>query len=215
METKLTKTQLFMIEQIKLAIKKEKENYKKANDSEKFKVKLKLKNLEEQLKRAQQPFERTEKEKELINKIANNVKENAEIMKGKKIEGDRSDRPLTSKEEFEHGISMFIEEVGNRKTQLEKDIATQKGILEILENHEFVGDEASYKAEIAGRKNIVAQMEMSLELFNERLSENEEVTKWALENYDNISKLNKFLNNPLKLKDYEDYVIEKRKRFNV
>lgn len=207
--------QEFMIEKIEEAIKEQNELLKKANDSEKPKIRIKISKLEKQLENAKKPVVRTEKEKELIDKIANKVKENAEVITGNKIEGDRADKQLTSKEEFEHGVSMFIEEIKLRKEQLLKDISTQEGIVKLLEEHEPIGDENSYKAEIQGRKNILGQMKMSLELFDDRINTNEEIVKWALENYDNISKLNTFLNNPLKLKDYEDYVAEKRKKFNV
>lgn len=207
--------QEFMIEKIKEAIKEQKELLKKANDSEKPKIRIKLNNLEKQLENAKKPVVRTEKEVELINKIANKVKENAEVITGNKIEGDRSDKELTSKEEFEHGVSMFIEEIKLRKEQLLKDISTQEGIVKLLEEHEPIGDENSYKAEVQGRKNILGQMKMSLELFEDRINTNDEMVKWALENYENISKLNTFLNNPLKLKDYEEYVAEKRKKFGV
>lgn len=207
--------QEFMIEKIEEAIKEQNELLKKANDSEKPKIRIKISKLEKQLENAKKPVVRTEKEKELIDKIANKVKENAEVITGNKIEGDRADKQLTSKEEFEHGVSMFIEEIKLRKEQLLKDISTQEGIVKLLEEHEPIGDENSYKAEIQGRKNILGQMKMSLELFDDRINTNEEIVKWALDNYDNISKLNTFLNNPLKLKDYEDYVAEKRKKFNV
>lgn len=207
--------QEFMIGKIEEAIKEQNELLKKASDSDKPKIRIKISKLEKQLENAKKPVVRTEKEKELIDKIANKVKENAEVITGNKIEGDRADKPLTSKEEFEHGVSMFIEEIKLRKEQLLKDISTQEGIVKLLEEHEPIGDENSYKAEIQGRKNILGQMKMSLELFNDRIDTNEDIVKWALENYDNISKLNTFLNNPLKLKDYEDYVAEKRKKFNV
>lgn len=207
--------QEFMIEKIEEAIKEQNELLKKANDSEKPKIRIKISKLEKQLENAKKPVVRTEKEKELIDKIANKVKENAEVITGNKIEGDRADKQLTSKEEFEHGVSMFIEEIKLRKEQLLKDISTQEGIVKLLEEHEPIGDENSYKAEIQGRKNILGQMKMSLELFDDRINTNEEIVKWSLDNYDNISKLNTFLNNPLKLKDYEDYVAEKRKKFNV
>ena len=207
--------QEFMIEKIEEAIKEQNELLKKANDSEKPKIRINISKLEKQLENAKKPVVRTEKEKELIDKIANKVKENAEVITGNKIEGDRADKQLTSKEEFEHGVSMFIEEIKLRKEQLLKDISTQEGIVKLLEEHEPIGDENSYKAEIQGRKNILGQMKMSLELFDDRINTNEEIVKWALDNYDNISKLNTFLNNPLKLKDYEDYVAEKRKKFNV
>lgn len=207
--------QEFMISKINDAIKEQKKLLKKASDSEKPRIRIKISNLEKQLENAKKPVVRTEKEIELINKIANKVKENAEVITGNKIEGDRSDKELTSKEEFEHGISMFIEEIKLRKEQLLKDISTQEGIVKLLEDHEPIGDENSYKAEVAGRKNILGQMKMSLELFEDRINTNDEIVKWALENYENISKLNIFLNNPLKLKDYEEYVAEKRNKFNV
>lgn len=207
--------QQFMIKQIEKTIKETQELLKHANDSEKPKIRIKLVNLEKQLENAKKPVVRTEKEKELINKITEKVKENAEVITGNKIEGDRADKPLTSKEEFEHGVSMFIEEIKIRKEQLLKDISTQEGIVKLLEEHEPIGDENSYKAEVQGRKNILGQMKMSMELFDDRISTNEEIVKWALDNYDNISKLNTFLNNPLKLKDYEDYVAEKRKKYNI
>lgn len=213
-DQQLTKTQLFMIEQIEKFIKEEKLKLKKASDSDKPKIRIKIKQLETQLEQAKKPFERTEDEKKLIDSIANKVKGNVEIMTGKKIEGDRADKPLTSKEEFEHGISMFLEEIALRREQIIKTLEVQKGIVKILEEHEPIGDEKEYKDEIASRKNIIAQMEMSLDLFNDRI-ENSGIQEWAFENYDKLSELNKFLNNPLKLKDYEDYVAELKKKYNV
>ena len=213
--TELTNIQKFMIGKIKEEITKTNKALKSAQDvSEKFKLKKKLENLKEQLANAQKPFERTEKEKELINKMAENVKKNAEVTSGVKIEGDRSDKPLTSKEEFEHGMSMFIQEVEHRREQLLKDMSTQEGIIKLLENHEPVGDEDAYKAEIAARKNIYKQMQMSLELFDDRIREKDEVQKWALDNYEFISRLNIWLNNPLRLKDYEDYEENIKSKYN-
>lgn len=206
----LTKTQLFMIEQIEKTIERERERLEKADYKKKPEIRKKIENLKLQLEKAKQPFERTEEEKKLIEKIAENVKENIEVS-APNIEGDRSDKPLTSKEEFEYGMKMFIDEVKHRKEQLEKDLATQEGIVSILEQHEPVGDEQSYKNEISTRKNIISQMKMSLDLFNDRLAE-DEIQIWALDNYDNLSRLNTYLNNPLKLKDYEDYVEELRKK---
>lgn len=213
MENKLTDTQLFMIEQIKKAIAQEEELLKKAGDGEKPKHRIRLAQLHEQLEKASTPFERTEEEKELIEKIANKVKENVEVSAGKKIEGDRADKPLTSKEEFEHGMSLFIEEVARRKEELEKTLVVYEGIYEKLAVMETIGDEKIFNEELKSRKNIIAQIKMSLELFNDRLAESEEVQKWALDNYDNISKLNKYLNNPLRLKDYEEYETTLRKKY--
>lgn len=213
MENKLTDTQLFMIEQIKKAIAQEEELLAKAGDGDKPRHRIKLKQLNEQLEKASTPFERTEEEKELINKMAEKIKENVEVSAGKKIEGDRADRPLTSKEEFEHGMSLFIEEVARRKEELEKTLVVYEGIYEKLSALETIGDEKIFNEELKSRKNIIAQIKMSLELFEDRLAESEEVQKWALDNYENISKLNKYLNNPLRLKDYEEYEAELRKKY--
>lgn len=208
----LTKTQEFMIGQIEKALKDEKAKLKKANDSEKFKIRLKIKNLEQQLENAKKPFKRTEKEKQLINKIAGRVKENTEIMAGAKIEGDRADKPLTSKEEFEHGMSMFLLEVKNRKEQLAKDITVQETVVAVLENG--LNDHPEIKDDVESRKNIVAQMKMSMKLFEDRIA-GAEIQKWALDNYEMLSKLNTWLNNPLKLKDYEDYATALRNEFDI
>ena len=213
MENKLTDTQLFMIEQIKKAIAHEEELLKEEGDGEKPKHRIRLTQLHEQLEKASTPFERTEEEKELIEKIAKNVKENVEVSTGKKIEGDRADKPLTSKEEFEHGLSLFIEEVGRRKEELEKTLVVYENIYNKLADMKIEGDEKIVSEELKSRKNIIAQIKMSLELFNDRLAESAEVEKWALDNYDNISKLNKYLNNPLRLKDYEEYETALRKKY--
>ena len=213
MENKLTDTQLFMIEQIKKAIAHEEELLKKAGDGEKPKHRIRMTQLHEQLEKASTPFERTEEEKELIEKIAKNVKENVEVSTGKKIEGDRADKPLTSKEEFEHGLSLFIEEVGRRKEELEKTLVVYENIYNKLADMKIEGDEKIVSEELKSRRNIIAQIKMSLELFNDRLAESAEVEKWALDNYDNISKLNKYLNNPLRLKDYEEYETALRKKY--
>ena len=214
MENNLTKTQLFMIEKIEEAIKKEEELLSKAGSSDKPRHQLKLKQLNDQLKEAKKPFTRSEDEKALINKIANKVKGNVEIMTGKKIEGDRSDKPLTSKEEFEHGVSMFLEEINLRREQLLKTIPVHEGIIKMLEDHDPIGDEEEYKSEILARKNILSQMKMSLELFEDRIRDSG-IQEWAFENYDKLSELNKFLNNPLKLKDYEEYAVELKKKYNL
>lgn len=201
----LTETQKFMIEKINEAIKHEEEKLKKAKDNEKFKIRLKLKQLNEQLEKAKTPFERTPEEIERINGMINKVKENVEVQTGNRIEGDRSDKQMSSKDEFQYGITMFINEVKKRREQLLKTIPVQEGILELLESHEPIGDEKEYSEEIKSRKNIVAQAKMALELFDDRIKNEQEVITWALENYENISKLNRFLNNPLGLKDYIEY----------
>ena len=205
MKKELTETNKFMIEKINEKKKNEEEKLKKANDSEKFKIRLRIKQLNEQLEKAKTPFERTPEEVERINKMIDNVKENVEVQAGNKIEGDRSDKQMSSKDEFQYGITMFINEVKKRREHLLKTIPVQEGILELLENHEPVGDEKEYAEEIKSRKNIVSQAKMALELFDDRIKNEQEVITWALENYENISKLNRFLNNPLGLKDYIEY----------
>ena len=82
-----------------------------------------------------------------------------------------------------------------------------------LADMKIEGDEKIVSEELKSRRNIIAQIKMSLELFNDRLAESAEVEKWALDNYDNISKLNKYLNNPLRLKDYEEYETALRKKY--
>lgn len=211
--SELTKTQLFMIEQINMAIEQERANLEKADYKKRPEIRKKIENLKLQLQKASQPFERTEEEKKLIDNIVEKVEENAEVSKVA-IEGARADKPLTSKEEFEHGIKAFIEEVENRKAQLEKDLATQEGILKLLKESEPVGDATSFKDEIETREHIVRQLRMSMKLFEDRLAETE-IQQWALDNYENISRLNTFLNNPLKLKDYEDYITSLTKEFEV
>ena len=76
----LTQTQIFMIGKINEAIADVKTKMKTANDAEKPKLRIRLKQLEDQLENAKKPVHRTEKEKELINKMADKIKENASKM---------------------------------------------------------------------------------------------------------------------------------------
>lgn len=204
MEQKLTQTQLFMIEQINKAIEEVKEKIKKANDAEKPKLRIRLKQLEEQLENASKPFERTEKEKELINKMAENVKENAEVITGDKIEGDRSDKKLTSREELRYKLTSFLNDTKNKIVELKKVLAVQQEVLDVLSKHEAVSEEKLFEQNVKQIKDNIVMLKVSLRSMEDRVN-NAGIIDEIDNNYEFLKRVNIFLGNVLGLSDYQEY----------
>lgn len=202
--TELTPTQVFMIEKINEAIKEIKGRIKKASDSEKPTLRFRLKQLEEQLENAKKPVHRTEKEKEIIENMTRKIKENAEVVAGDKIEGTRSDKKLTGREDLKYKLTAYINDNKNKIVELKKVLAVQEEVLKTLENHEPASEETIYKQNVAQIKDNIIRLKISLKSMEERVA-NEKFVDEIDANYEFVRKLNIFLGNVLGLADYEEY----------
>lgn len=208
MEQELTNTQLFMIEKIGEEITKVKKMIKKASDSDKPKLRIRLKQLEEQLENAKKPVHRTEKEKEMIDNMAKNVLKNTQIEKGLKIEGDRSDKKLTSEEEFAYKLGEYLENNKNQIVELQKVIAVRKEVYETLLAHKPVSEETAYAQNLNQIKEDIVKLTVAVKSMQDRVEVGEDFIKEIRDNYQFVSKLNRFLGNPLGLSDYGEYAEE-------
>lgn len=206
----LTQTQIFMIGKINEAIADVKTKMKTANDAEKPKLRIRLKQLEDQLENAKKPVHRTEKEKELINKMADKIKENADVVAGDKIEGTKSDTKLTPKEDFKYKLTAYVNDNKNKIVELKKVIAVQEEVLQTLEAHEPVSEEPLYKQNVNQIKDNILKLKVSVKSMEDRVN-NAGIIEEVIENYDLIKRFNIFLGNVLGLADYEEYAEEIKK----
>lgn len=214
----LTPTQLRMAERIGNEIKKSEQALKTASGEEKNAIEERLNMLKAQYVKATTPFIRTSREKQLIDKIADSVKENASTVAGTKVAGDRSDKKLSSKDNFKYAVEMYIKEIENRLAPMKKELAAQEYILNILTANEEIAEEFRevFGREVEFKKNMISQLKMNIKLFEERLElYNSGVFDWAINNYDDLSKLNVLLNDPLHLPDFEEYMSCRKKEFEI
>ncbi|MEG1565394.1 MAG: hypothetical protein RR342_01465 [Bacilli bacterium] len=200
----LTDTQKFMIEQIKKTIVETKSNWKHASDSEKPFYRMKIANLEKQLENASKPFKRTKKEEEIINQMAKKIKNNAEVENGTKIEGDRADKKLTSAEDFKYKLGTYINNNIAKIVELEKGIAVQEEVLITLKAHTPASEEPMYAENIRQIEENIVKLKIAVTSMKERVEEKEFVDE-IIKNYEFVSRMNRFLGNPLGLADYEEY----------
>lgn len=171
----------------------------------------KLININNQIRKAKQPVVMTPEKEAAIDKLIKNIEANAEITQVEAPEVSSAEE-MSSKDEFQYSLNSYVEEMKASIPDMEKQLAVQKLILENMENfHPFEDkyDISLYNADIETRRNIVEQLETTIQVVKKRIElAQQNLVGWAMDNYEMLSKFNFFVNNSLKLKDYEDYIKE-------
>lgn len=207
----LTKTQQFMIEQINKEIEKTKKSIVDANEKDKNKYRMRIAELNRQLENAKKPINRSEKDKELINKMIQHIQNNTEIEDPIVIEGDRSDKPMTSRDEFRYKLLRFVNENKNKIVELNKAIAVQQEVYNVLSRYEPVSEENMYRQNVTEIYNNIVKLKVAMKSMQERVDIGDKIIKEIDDNYELISRINRFLGNVIVLKDYEEYAEQLKK----
>lgn len=136
--------------------------------------------------------------------MAEKVKENAEVVAGDKIEGTRSDKKLTGKEDLKYKLTAYVNDNKNKIVELNKVIAVQEEVLNTLLAHEPASEENLYKQNVTQIKDNILKLKVSVKSMEDRVK-NAAIVDEIIDNYAFISKVNIFLGNVLGLADYEEY----------
>ena len=200
----LNPTQKLMVAAIEQEMEKTRNLLKKAkNDTEAKKLRARLANLKQQWENAHIPVHRTPEEIKKIDEIVKNVEENAEVVSAE-IEGDRSDKKLTPKEEFEYRLKTYVTDMKNRVVEAKKAAALYKEVSAVLNGRESFCEETMYKGFVSNVTKQCEAIDKSLATMENRIAHSDEMIKLCMENFDMLEKINSFLNNPLNLPGFEN-----------
>lgn len=122
----------------------------------------------------------------------------------------REDGTLKPIAEFKYSVQNYMDAVVKQKAQLEKDIASQEYIIEVLEKAK---EESGYKVEIErdldSRRKILEDAKIAIQTMADRIElYNTGVLDRILSEYELVLELNTLLNNPLNLLEYQERLIE-------
>lgn len=199
----LNPTQKMMIKAIEEEIYKTRALIEKSKDDrEAKKLRLRLANLKKQWDNAHTTVHRTPEEIKKIEEIVKNVKDNAEVVSAE-IEGDRSDKKLTPKEEFEYRLKTYVTDMKNRVVEAKKAAALYKEVSAVLKGREPFCEENMYKGFVDNISKQCGAIDKSLATMEGRIASSDEMIKLCMENFEMLEKINSFLNNPLNLPGFE------------
>lgn len=153
---------------------------------------------------ASQPVDNTPERVDAIDKFINSIEIEVDMPETE----DR--KPITDYDIFVSTLTNYREKLAEHNQVLEDQLACTKDILNLMEayleelNPNEVSDALSQRIE--SERKIKDDLTVALECNTERLAYAEEICKKILANYDLLSDINFFLNNPLNMPDYEERV---------
>lgn len=153
---------------------------------------------------ASQPVDNTPERVEAIDKFINNIEIEVDMPQAV----DRS--PITSYDIFVSSLTHYQEKLAEHNKVLNDQLACTKDILNLMEAYTEELDENEISDALSQRieseRKIKDDLTVALDCNNERLDYAEEICNKIIANYDLLSDINFFLNNPLGMPDYEERV---------
>lgn len=153
---------------------------------------------------ASQPVENTPERLEAIDKFIKNIEIEVDMPEAKEA------KQITSFDVFVSNINNYIDKLIEHNEVLKEQLDCESTILDLLEAYqdEMAKGEISdaFLARIENSKKIKDDLTVAADCNTERLTMAADMKDKIIENYQLISDINFFMNNPLNLPDYEERV---------
>lgn len=153
---------------------------------------------------ASQPVENTPERLEAIDKFIKNIEIEVDMPEAKEA------KQITSFDVFVSNINNYIDKLIEHNEVLKEQLDCESTILDLLEAYqdEMAKGEISdaFLARIENSKKIKDDLTVAADCNTERLTMAADMKDKLVENYQLISDINFFMNNPLNLPDYEERV---------
>lgn len=153
---------------------------------------------------ASQPVENTPERLEAIDKFIKNIEIEVDMPEAKEA------KQITSFDVFVSNINNYIDKLIEHNEVLKEQLDCESTILDLLEAYqdEMAKGEISdaFLARIENSKKIKDDLTVAADCNTERLTMAADMKDKLIENYQLVSDINFFMNNPLNLPDYEERV---------
>lgn len=154
---------------------------------------------------ASQPVENTPERVAAIDKFIKNIEVEVDIPKAE--EG----HTITSKDVFVSNIDSYIQKLEEHSEVLKTQLECESAILELFEEYMVELDSSdmiydAFKQRVESTRKLKDDLTVAAECNAERLNVATDMRDKLINNYEFISDINFFMNNPLNMPDYDERV---------
>lgn len=154
---------------------------------------------------ASQPVENTPERVAAIDKFIKNIEVEVDIPKAE--EGHK----ITSKDIFVSNIDSYIQKLEEHRDVLKTQLECESSILELFEEYMVELDSSdmiydAFKQRVESTRKLKDDLTVAAECNEERLNVATDMRDKLINNYEFISDINFFMNNPLNMPDYDERV---------
>lgn len=158
-----------------------------------------LSEIDAAIAKASETVDRTAEEQARLDNMINNI--NVTVEKAV----DMSNPDNSYRDMFIANIDNYVETMKTRRHELLLELDTNKQIMDLLKAYEAEGEVSdSFHQFINQLEDITDKIKITLGALNDRIANSAKMKKICSDNYDMISDINFFLNNPMNLADIED-----------
>lgn len=154
---------------------------------------------------ASQPVDNTPERVAAIDKFIKNIEVEVDIPKAE--EGHK----ITSKDIFVSNIDSYIQKLEEHRDVLKTQLECESSILELFEEYMVELDSSdmiydAFKQRVESTRKLKDDLTVAAECNEERLNVATDMRDKLINNYEFISDINFFMNNPLNMPDYDERV---------
>lgn len=154
---------------------------------------------------ASQPVDNTPERVAAIDKFIKNIEVEVDIPKAE--EGHK----ITSKDIFVSNIDSYIQKLEEHRDVLKTQLECESSILELFEEYMVELDSSdmiydAFKQRVDSTRKLKDDLTVAAECNEERLNVATDMRDKLINNYEFISDINFFMNNPLNMPDYDERV---------